>query len=183
MTAALISPCVVHSLRADAGNIGITAIDKRAVAGSVKVGQFGLYADVQADRKHHGGLEQAVYAYGQEDADFWQAELRRELPAGWFGENLRVSGIDLREARVGERWRVGSSVELEVTTYRVPCQTFARWVGGPDELGWVKRFSVEGRLGVYLRVLQTGKVTAGDTIEVLEVPTDAPLVLELFRQR
>ena len=177
----LIAPCVVRGLRPDAGTVGITAIDKRQVDGTVKVGRYGLYADVQADRKNHGGLDKALYAYAQEDADFWAAELGRELAPGWFGENLRVSGLDVSNARVGERWRIGSNVQLEVTMPRSPCATFARWVGGADARGWVKRFADEGRLGAYLRVVQNGSVAAGDVLEVLYVPQDAPTVLELFR--
>ena len=177
----LIAACVVSALRPDAGTVGITAIDKRPVIGAVKVGRLGLYADVQADRKHHGGADKAVYAYAQEDADFWSAELGRDLPPGWFGENLRVSGLDVTNARVGERWRIGATVELVVTMPRSPCASFARWVGGADQRGWVKRFGAEGRLGAYLRVIRTGPVCAGDKIELLSAPADAPTILEVFR--
>ena len=179
--ASLIAACVVSALRPDAGTVGITAIDKRPVIGAVKVGRLGLYADVQADRKHHGGADKAVYAYAQEDADFWSAELGRDLPPGWFGENLRVSGLDVTNARVGERWRIGATVELVVTMPRSPCASFARWVGGADQRGWVKRFGAEGRLGAYLRVIRTGPVCAGDEIELLSAPADAPTILEVFR--
>lgn len=177
----LLAVNVVSALRPDAGTVGVTAIDKRPVTGPVHVGRYGIHADVQADRKNHGGLEKAVYAYSQEDADFWQAELRRPLTPGWFGENLRVEGIDVNASRVGERWRIGDTVELEVTMPRSPCATFARWVGGADERGWVKRFGQEGRLGPYLRVIRNGTIAAGDTIDVTPGPLDAPTILELFR--
>ncbi|MEC5168312.1 MOSC domain-containing protein [Glaciihabitans sp. GrIS 2.15] len=179
--ASLIAACVVSALRPDAGTVGITAIDKRPATGAVKLGRLGLYADVQADRKNHGGADKAVYAYAQEDADFWSAELGRDLPPGWFGENLRVSGLDVTNARVGERWKIGATVEIEVTMPRSPCATFARWVGGADQRGWVKRFGAEGRLGAYLRVIRTGPVCAGDKIELLSAPADAPTILEVFR--
>ncbi|WP_309134964.1 MOSC domain-containing protein [Cellulomonas sp.] len=178
----LLAVCAVHALRPDAGSQGVTAIDKRAVDGPVKVGPYGLRGDVQANRKHHGGLEQAVYAYGQDDADFWAGELGRELHPGWFGENLRVAGLDPNAARVGERWHVGERVVLEVTGPRTPCATFARWVGGADERGWVKRFGAEGRLGAYLRVVRGGEVRAGDAIVVDPAPQDAPTVLDRYRR-
>ena len=177
----LLAACVVSALRPDHGNVGVTAIDKRPVSHAVKVGRYGLFADVQADRKHHGGLDKAVYAYSQDDAEFWERELGRELPYGWFGENLRVEGIDVNAAVVGSRWRIGDTVVAEVTMPRSPCATFARWVGGADERGWVKRFANAGRLGAYLRVVRNGSLRAGDPIEVLSVPSDAPTVLELFR--
>lgn len=171
----LLAVCVVHQLRSDAGTVGTTAIDKRPVDGPVKVKRLGLYADVQADRQHHGGDDKALYADGQDDADFWAAELSRELPPGWFGENLRLEGIDVSGAAVGERWRIGETVEVEVTMPRTPCATFARWVGGADERGWVRRFAAAGRPGAYLRVVRTGSIAAGDPVTVLERP-DAPSV-------
>ncbi len=176
--------CVVARLRPDPGAVGITAIDKRAVDGSVKIGPYGLYADVQASRKHHGGLDKAVYVYSDEDAAFWSAELGRDLHPGWFGENLRVSGIDPNQARVGDHWRIGDgpdAVELAVTMPRTPCATFARWVGGPHARGWVKRFAEEGRLGAYFRVVKRGTVTAGDPIQVTPLATGSPTMLEVFR--
>lgn len=179
-SASVLAVCAVHELRPDAGTVGTTAIDKRSVTGPVRVGAYGVYADVQADRKNHGGLDKAVYAYAQEDAAYWERELGRTLPAGWFGENLRVSGLDLGAALVGEQWSIGTTV-VEVTMPRTPCQTFARWVGGDDERGWVKRFSNARRLGVYLRVVQKGRVQAGDAVTLLARPEDAPTVLEVYR--
>lgn len=177
----LLAVCVVARLHPDPGTVGVTAIDKRPVAGPVKVGPYGVYADVQADRKHHGGLDKALYAYAQEDAEFWERELAREMPPGSFGENLRTAGIDVNAARVGERWRIGDRVEVEVTLPRTPCQTFARWLGGADERGWVRRFSDARRLGPYLRVITGGPVHAGDAIEVSHRPADAPTILDIFR--
>lgn len=177
----LLAVCAVHALRRDRGPVGVTAIDKRALEGPVRVGVYGVRGDVQADRKYHGGLEQAVYAYGQDDADFWAEQLGRELAPGWFGENLRIVGLDPNAARIGERWHVGERVVLEVTGPRTPCATFARWVGGADERGWVKRFGAEGRLGAYLRVVRVGEVAAGDAVVVEDAPAGAPTVLERYR--
>lgn len=183
--ASLVAICVVEALRPDAGTVGTTAIDKRPVDGEVKVGPYGVYADVQADRKHHGGLDKALYVYAQEDADFWGGELGATLAPGWFGENLRTVGLDVNAARVGEIWRIGERVEVQVTTPRAPCQTFARWVGETIEpeasRGWVKRFAAERRLGPYLRVLTPGVVRAGDEIVVVSRPEGAPSVAEIFR--
>jgi MOSC domain-containing protein YiiM len=192
----LLAICVVHQLHADAGRVGTTAIDKRAQDHAVKIGPYGAHGDVQADRKDHGGFEAALYAYAEEDAAWWSAELLDrlgerapgDLEPGWFGENLRVSGIDVNGARIGERWRIGTgvhAVELEVTSPRRPCQTFARWVAhqyGPElERGWVKRFQEVGRPGAYLRVLRNGSIRAGDPIKILSRPEGAPTIAEVFR--
>ncbi len=143
-----------------------TGIDKKPVPGRVAVSPLGLDGDVQVNRRHHGGEGQALYAYGQEDADFWAAELGRDLPAGRFGENLRTSGVDLTGALLGERWRVGTTL-LEVTAPRTPCANFARFWGLPD---LVKRFAAHGATGAYLRVLELGDVAAGDAVDIVFRP-------------
>jgi MOSC domain-containing protein YiiM len=154
-----------------------SGIDKRPVAERVAVHPLGLDGDVQVNKKHHGGEGQAVYAYAQEDAEFWIAELGRELPPGRFGENLRTTGLDLRDAVLGERWQVGTTL-LEVTAWRTPCANFARYWDVPD---LVKRFAAHGATGAYLRVLETGELGAGDAIEVVSRPDHGLTVETAFR--
>lgn len=154
-------------------------MDKRPVEGPVKVHKLGLHGDVQANRVDHGGEDQALYAYSQADADFWAAELQREVPAGLFGENLRVSGIETTGAVIGERWKIGLDVEVEVTSPRVPCATFQRVL---DEPQWVKRFTQAGRVGTYLRVIRTGTISAGDHIHRTFVPKHGITVGQWFSE-
>lgn len=160
-----------------AGRMKRTAIDKRAVTGRVKVAELGLLGDEQADLVNHGGYDKAVYAYAREDLDHWAAELGRPLRDGVFGENLTTRGVDVTGARIGERWRVGSTL-FELRGPRIPCGVFRNWL---DERGWVKRFAAAERTGVYLRVLQTGELGAGDVIERVHRPDDAPTVGESVR--
>jgi MOSC domain-containing protein YiiM len=154
-----------------------SGIDKRPVDGRVAVHPLGLDGDVQVNRKHHGGEGQALYAYAQEDADWWQRELSRELPPGRFGENLRTSGIDLAGALLGERWRVGTAL-FEVSAPRIPCANFAAFWGVPD---LVKRFTAHGATGGYLRVLETGDVAAGDHVEIVWRPGHGVSTADAFR--
>lgn len=172
----VLAVCRVHALLPDAGGVGVTAIDKRPVEGRVRVRTLGLYADVQADRANHGGVDQAVYAYSEEDAGWWAAELGRDVPAGLFGENLRTRGLPVSTAVVGEHWEVGSAV-LEVTSPRTPCQTFARRLG---EQRWVKRFSAANRTGAYLRVVRPGDLGAGDEIAVVHRPDHGVTLADWF---
>lgn len=146
------------------GQLRRTAIDKRPVDGPVHVHRFGVGADEIADLQHHGGPDQAVYAYAREDLTDWGRSTGRELVAGQFGENLTTQGIDLTEARAGDRWRVGEAL-LEISGVRIPCAVFQGFLG---EDRWVKRFTQHGRPGPYLRVVEPGAVRAGDAIEVVE---------------
>lgn len=111
------------------------------------VRELGVDGDHVCDRKHHGGEDQAVYAYAEHEARRWSAELGRALPPGWFGENLRVSGIETTDAVIGERWSVGTGgLVLEATIPRVPCVTFERW---SEQEHWTRRFARQGDVGVY----------------------------------
>lgn len=152
-----------------------SAIDKRPADGPVEVGPLGLDGDTVADKVDHGGLEQAVYAYGREDLDWWTEQLGRELRNGMFGENLTTAGIDVSAALIGETWRVGTVI-LQVTSPRIPCNTFKAWMD--EEPHWVKRFAAAGRPGAYLRVLTPGTVSGGDDLTVLSRPAVAVTVAE-----
>ena len=165
---------------------GVTGIDKQPVDGPVRVaapgpkgvGASGLAGDAVCDLRHHGGNDQAVYAVAREDLDDWGRELGRPLASGSFGENLTTEGLDVSGARIGERWRVGSEVVLEVTCGRVPCRTFQGHLG---EQRWVKRFTQKGAPGAYLRVIEPGEIRAGDPIEIVHRPDHEVTVALAFR--
>ena len=176
--AELLALCRVEKLLPDAGTVGVTAIDKQPVGEPLRVRPYGLFGDVQADRKHHGGLTKALYAYADEDARFWATELDREIAPGLFGENLRTTGLDVNGAEIGERWRIGDELVVEVTCPRMPCATFQRWMGEPQ---WVKRFTAAGRPGAYLRIVHSGTIGAGDRIEVLSRPGHGVSIASWFK--
>ncbi|WP_327372071.1 MOSC domain-containing protein [Streptomyces sp. NBC_01217] len=163
---------------------GVTGIDKRPADGAVRVtdpgpkgtGGSGLAGDTVADLRHHGGSDQAVYAFAREELDVWERELGRPLANGAFGENLTTSGLDVSGARIGERWRIGPDLVLEVSSSRIPCRTFA---GHLDEKGWVKRFTRAAAPGAYLRVIEPGEIRAGDPVEIVYRPDhDVTVALE-----
>jgi MOSC domain-containing protein YiiM len=160
------------------GERGQTAIDKRRVAGRVFAGKLGLTGDEHADVEHHGGLDQAIYAYAREDQDWWTEQAGREFRNGEFGENLTTAGIDVSGALIGEVWRLGSDVVVQVTAPRIPCRVFGAWTAEPR---WVKRFAAAGRPGAYLRVLAEGEIGAGDSIEILRQPEPRVTISESMR--
>jgi MOSC domain-containing protein YiiM len=138
----------------------------------------GLVGDFIGDNKHHGGDGQAVYAFQREDLDEWEQRLGRELPNGFFGENLTTVGLEVNDALLGEWWRVGSEVVLQVTTPRIPCSTFRGWMG---EKGWARTFTTAGRPGAYLSVITPGTIVAGDAIEVVRRPGHDVTISMAFR--
>ncbi|MFM9877498.1 MAG: MOSC domain-containing protein [Rhodoglobus sp.] len=179
--------------RLDSINIGVpapnpykqtvaTGIDKHPHVGPVEVRApgpkqggvgSGVVGDFIGDSRHHGGDDQALYVFQREDLDRWQVRLGRDIPNGFFGENLTTTGLDVNGALIGETWRISDTVVVQVTYPRLPCSTFRGWVG---EKGWLKRFTEDARPGAYLRIVTPGTIRAGDTITVLERPTHGPTV-------
>ncbi|MFE7975377.1 MOSC domain-containing protein [Streptomyces shenzhenensis] len=165
---------------------GLTGIDKRPVDGPVRVaapgpkgsGASGLAGDAVCDLRHHGGDDQAVYAVAREDLDDWEGELGRTLANGAFGENLTTRGLDVSGALIGERWRIGADVVLEVTCGRIPCRTFQAHLG---ERAWVRRFTRKGAPGAYLRVIEPGEIRAGAPVRIVFRPDHDVTVAVQFR--
>jgi MOSC domain-containing protein YiiM len=166
----------------DWAGIGRTSIDKQPVTDPVRARALGLDGDQVSDTKHHGGLDQAVYAFARDELDWWEAELGRRIRNGQFGENLTVAGLDVDEALVGERWAIGTAL-FEVASVRIPCNDFKNWqrVNGYDDTAWVRRFTARGRCGAYLRVVEEGEVRLGDEVVVVHRPAHDVTVRTMFR--
>jgi MOSC domain-containing protein YiiM len=159
--------CVVHELRE--GYYHPTAIDKRPVDGPVRVDEQGPEGD-QHVGSHHGGVDAAVYVYADEDAAHFAELLDRDLPPGFFGENLRTGGLDVIGALIGERWRIGvpgAGVLLEVRKPRTPCHNLSLRMGIE---GFHVDFNRTGRVGAMCAVLEAGTVSAGDPVTVEHRP-------------
>lgn len=165
--------------------LGRSAIDKRPTSDAVWVrapgprkGFSGLVDDEIGSARHHGGDNQAVYAYAREDLDRWATELDRSLSPGMFGENLTTIGVAVTNAVIGEHWAIGPELVLQVSLPRIPCNTFAAWMGVPQ---WVRTFTERGWPGAYLRVLRPGPVRGGDEITVTDRPDHGITIGVTFR--
>ncbi len=119
-----------------------------------------------------------VSAYSRLDYDYWQTRLRRAIPNGMFGEHFTTHGIDLCHARIGERWRIGPRLVLEITGPRMPSGRFLEWL---RERGWLETFIAAERPGVFARVVAPGPAQAGDKITVQSRPDHDVTVWDSFR--
>ena len=83
-----------------------------------------------------------------------------EVGPGDFAENLTTQGIDLPALRIGDRLRLGRSIELEVTQIGKECRdrcSIYQQVGD----------CVMPREGIFARVVRGGLLNAGDSIELV----------------
>ena len=138
-----------------------TGIVKRPTDQPVEIGPLGLSGDTISSKKHHGGPDQAVYVYGEDDYAWWVVELGRPLDPGTFGENLTVAELATGAAMVGDRLHVGDAVVLEVTCGRIPCGTLTAHMG---IRAFSRRFRTAARPGLYCRVIEPGAVQTGDAV-------------------
>jgi MOSC domain-containing protein YiiM len=153
-----------------------TGIFKYPVQKKVRVNAMGLVGDTVVDTTRHSGRDQAVYLYSAEDYDWWTSELNRKLPIGIFGENLTLSSFGVTSLRVGDRLRI-NTVLLEITFARIPCATLGVRMG---DATFVQHFIQAKRPGVYARVLESGDLQVGDSVDFLPTPNNFPTVIELY---
>jgi MOSC domain-containing protein YiiM len=155
-----------------------TGIFKNPVTGPIRLAADGIPGDVIVDSKHHGGVDQAVYAYSSDDYGWWAEQTGKEYFAGQFGENLTIRGLP-SDMHVGDRLLIGEVV-LEVTAPRIPCNTFALRMADP---GFGMTFRKAERPGIYFRVLNEGEVSAGDAVTCVETTQHNVTILDLFRYK
>ena len=170
--------------RADAqtlpGKTSKTGIFKHALSGPVMVDAQGIVGDAVCNRKHHGGPDQAIYAMGSGDLDFWANDLGHAIEPGFFGENLVIEDIDSANLNVGDRLEF-QQVALEVTAARIPCATLTARIGDPQ---FARRFRDAGHPGFYCRVLRTGTMEAGEGVTFTPyagTKLPIPVILQRFR--
>lgn len=155
-----------------------TGICKVPVDGGVRVTTLGIPGDAIVSTKHHGGPDQAVYAYSADDYDWWRAEGGRDYFPGLFGENLTIRDLPT-DMNIGDRLLIGELV-LEATSPRIPCNTFAMRM---QDSGFGAKFRDAERPGIYFRVLNEGEVAAGDAVTLVECVGQGVSILELFRYK
>lgn len=153
-----------------------TGLFKQPVTGPVRIDANGLPGDHIVNRRFHGGPDQAVYLYSQEDMHWWAEQLQRDIEPGFFGENLTISHW-WPDVRIGDRLQVGELL-LEISAPRTPCAVMAARVGHP---AFVKQFIKAVRCGAYARVLQPGPLEVGERCRVIPTPQAYPSVDEIFR--
>jgi len=121
-----------------------TGIFKEPVEGRVRVNEFNLEGDAQADLRVHGGVHKAVYVYPDEHYKFWSEQMPdTKFLFGIFGENLTSEGILETDVNVGDRLRIGTA-KFIVTQPREPCFKLGIRF---DRSDIIKRFAQSGRCG------------------------------------
>lgn len=142
----------------------LSAITKRPREGAVQVRPEGLAPDEQADRSVHGGPEMALHLYPLDHHAWWRGDIGDHpvlAEPGGFGSNLAVAGLTEDMVHIGDRFRLGTAV-IEISQPRQPCWKIEHRF---QRKGMVARIVETGRCGWYFRVIESGEVAAGDSLE------------------
>ena len=153
-----------------------TGIWKSPVDGPQMVRRLNIDGDGQGDLNGHGGVNRAVYVYQIESHRYWEKFLKRDdFTYGQFGENFTVEGLADDEVCIGDRYRIGSAL-FEVSQPRVTCYRVGIRLNEPQMPSLLVGHH---RPGFYFRVIEEGKVEAGDAIERAERGPEAMTVAEI----
>ncbi|KAI8625064.1 pyruvate kinase-like protein [Xylariaceae sp. FL1651] len=119
-----------------------------------------------------------VYVFFAEHYDYWCHELGVDRSSwDWchWGENLTLRFHDKvrleNNIHIGDIWRIGETVRLQVCGARVPCMKLSWRCGQKDT--WLPTLATSGRVGVYLQVLAGGRVHPGDRVSYESFSGDA----------
>jgi len=136
--------------------------------------------DSVIDRKFHGGLEKAVYAYGENHYDYWK-ELYPDLDwdYGMFGENLTITNLDETKINVGNIYQLGEAT-IEVTKPRQPCFKLGIRFNNPKV---IKQFWNSTKSGIYFKILKTGYVAKNDELILLESKLENFTIAEAYHSK
>lgn len=166
-------------VKALAGDGRPSAIVKAPLAGPVAIGPLGIAGDAQADRARHGGPDQALQLYPVGHYPRLATcfpEAAPVLVPGRLGENLSVD-LDEDAVCIGDVFALGTA-RVQVSRPRKPCWKIDVRCGAE---GIAARIEAEGWTGWYFRVLAPGTAAAGDVLQLLERPADAPSLAEIHR--
>src|SRR5262249_14250649 len=111
--------------------------------------------------RYHGSRHRHVTIQSQEFLDRAAEELRRSFDCGATRRNLTVDRGEI-PTQPGARLLIGD-VELEVVRVAAPCRLLDDGIG-PGGAAALRR-----RAGSVCRVLSSGTILVGDTVEVLSM--------------
>ena len=157
-----------------------TGIFKFPVHSPIFLDKEDVKGDAICNREHHGGIEQAVYGYSKLHYAYWKERYATlDWQYGMFGENLTIDRLEETEIHVGDTFKVGECI-LEATKQRNPCVKLGVRF---NDMKIVKQFWNTTMCGVYFKVVQTGNVKTGDTLELIKKCIENPTIADLYVEK
>ncbi|CAA6803373.1 MAG: Uncharacterized protein conserved in bacteria [uncultured Sulfurovum sp.] len=128
-----------------------------------EINENGFRLDHQSDKESHGGIDKAICVYPLKNYTYLEEKYDITLPACAFGENLSIRDVDDSDICLGDKFTYGETI-VEVSQPRQPCWKISSIVGIKKLTAMVVK---EHKSGFYLRVLEAGKITPSDKMELI----------------
>ncbi|SNR54890.1 MOSC domain-containing protein [Lutibacter flavus] len=162
------------------GKIIETGIFKYPVQFPIFLGEEDVEKDAVIDRRYHGGVDKAVYAYSENHYEYWKPLYPNlDWKYGMFGENLTISNLEETKIHIGDTFKLGEVI-LEVTKPREPCMKLGLRFGTQKVL---KQFWNSTKSGIYFKVLQTGNVCIGDELVLIKKNEISPTIAVVYETK
>ncbi|KAI1086634.1 PK beta-barrel-protein domain-containing protein-like protein [Rostrohypoxylon terebratum] len=145
----------------------LSAINKQPRGGKVRLKVGGLAGD-ERHYINHKSPDNAIHQYDPRHYEEWKRilpEREHKFKVGAFGENISSAHLSESNLCVGDKFRIGPEVIVQVTMLRQPCYKLNH------RFEYKKMSSLiqsTGYTGWYYRVIQGGEIQEGDEMELIE---------------
>lgn len=154
-----------------------TGIYKKPVTRPLEIKGINVEGDDQGNRKTHGGIDRAVYAYPMEHYEYWRKQYPdKELPFGMFGENLTTTGLFEDKVHVGDIFKIGTA-EIMAVQPRMPCYRLGIRF---DDQEVIEKYVATDYCGIFFRIVKEGIIKQDDEIILIKKDPESLSILEIY---
>lgn len=155
-----------------------TGIYKYPTQHGLFLGKNDVKNDTVIDRVHHAGINKACYLFSADHYAYWQPKYPNlKWDWGMFGENLTIKGLDESKILVGSIYSIGKAL-VQITQPREPCYKLGIRF---NDSKIIKDFITYNNPGTYVKVIEEGHVSIGDSL-ILEQASNNALTVQNFYQ-
>ena len=158
----------VETLTFSDGSQYESAIRKKVVP-SVKIHSLGAEGNDVGLKKHHGGVDKALFFMSADSFNELNTLLNKDfsyMDTATYGENFVVSGLNEDNVCIGDRYQIGSTI-LEVSQPRKPCERLSKNTENEEMRDIIYQ---TGLSGWYVRIIETGTIKQKDELKLLARP-------------
>lgn len=157
----------------------VSAIKKYPVQNAYLT-KTGFKEDEQADLRHHGGENKALFLFAKTTYEKINKECKTEFEidgVSHFGENLILSNIDEKTVCIGDIYKVGEAI-IQITQPRQPCWKLS---ANTNKKEMTKFIFNSGLTGWYAKVIKEGVISKHDKL-VLEQRVEDELTISVLNK-
>lgn len=127
----------------------------------------GFISDEQADLKHHGGENKALFMFSKKTYEKINQECNTKFKideVSHFGENIIFSHISEEDICIGDIYSLGEAT-IQITQPRQPCWKLS---ANTQQKQMTKFIFNSGLTGWYAKVLKEGEIKKDDSLILME---------------